>query len=355
MRLLELSYQDENWELQNLRFDSVNLIVGKNAVGKSRTLNTIDLLNNILKQSSFPNSNSSWKIIFENSKKELIVYQFTTNKNTQSIDYESIIINKELFLERKNNLAKIKSANTASWTTINPPKDKLVLHIRRDIIDYPYLEEIIAWAENSYGFKFGSITPDKKILGEENKHFWTLLTNNLTLPDMLNAINQTTIIEDLNKISYFIEKINVLKREISFEILIKEKNINNLIPYYHLSQGLFRTLYVLVYFEFLITQKQPVTIVIDDLCEGLDYERATKLGELLFEKCLNTNVQLIATSNDSFLMDVVDLKYWNVLQRKGKIVTAINNQNHADLFKKFKFTGLSNFDFFASDFIPQTI
>ena len=114
-------------------------------------------------------------------------------------------------------------------------------------------------------------------------------------------------------------------------------------------------MYILIYFVYLISQKQPVTIVIDDLCEGLDYERATKLGQLIFEKCLNTNVQLIATSNDSFLMDVVDLKYWNVLQRDGNVVTAINNQTHEALFKKFKFTGLSNFDFFASDYIQQAL
>ena len=95
--------------------------------------------------------------------------------------------------------------------------------------------------------------------------------------------------------------------------------------------------------------------MIDDLCEGLDYERATKLGKLIFNKCKDTNIQLIATSNDSFLMDVVDIKFWNVLQREGKVVTAINIQTHEALFKKFKFTGLSNFDFFASDYIKPKI
>ena len=92
----------------------------------------------------------------------------------------------------------------------------------------------------------------------------------------------------------------------------------------------------MIYLEYLIYRKKPATIVIDDLCEGLDYERATKLGKLVFNKCMNTNIQLIATSNDSFLMDVVDIKYWNVLQREGKTVTAINIQTHEALFKKFK-------------------
>jgi hypothetical protein len=56
-----------------------------------------------------------------------------------------------------------------------------------------------------------------------------------------------------------------------------------------------------------------------------------------------------------FLMDVVDLKYWNVLRRNGQVVTAINAKNHPNLFEDFKFTGLSNFDFFASDYIAQNL
>jgi hypothetical protein len=63
----------------------------------------------------------------------------------------------------------------------------------------------------------------------------------------------------------------------------------------------------------------------------------------------------VATSNDLFLMEVVDLKYWNVLRRKGMTVTAINNKNHPKVFQDFKFTGLSNFDFFASDYLNQEL
>lgn len=52
-------------------------------------------------------------------------------------------------------------------------------------------------------------------------------------------------------------------------------------------------------------------------------------------------------------MDIVDLQYWNILERHGEKVTPINTTNHPDLFEDFKFTGLSNFDFFASDYISH--
>jgi hypothetical protein len=52
-------------------------------------------------------------------------------------------------------------------------------------------------------------------------------------------------------------------------------------------------------------------------------------------------------------MDVVDIVHWNVLQRNASIVTALNAKSNPELFEKFRYTGLSNFDFFASDYISQ--
>ena len=52
-------------------------------------------------------------------------------------------------------------------------------------------------------------------------------------------------------------------------------------------------------------------------------------------------------------MDVVDLKYWNILRRNGNIVDSINHTTHPELFDDFEFTGLSNFDLFSSDYIAR--
>lgn len=122
-----------------------------------------------------------------------------------------------------------------------------------------------------------------------------------------------------------------------------------------LSQGMARCITLIVYVEFLIRKKTPAAIVIDDFGEGLDYLRATALGKMLFKRCLEYNIQLIATSNDSFLMNVVDIDYWNVLIRDGKTVKAINIENHPDIFEDFRFEGTSNFNFFASSYLPSRL
>ena len=54
-------------------------------------------------------------------------------------------------------------------------------------------------------------------------------------------------------------------------------------------------------------------------------------------------------------MDVVDIKYWNILFRKNKIVTSVNIIENTEIFEKFRFSGLNNFDLFSSDYLIQNL
>ena len=120
-----------------------------------------------------------------------------------------------------------------------------------------------------------------------------------------------------------------------------------------LSQGMSRALDLLTYVQYLLQSGKTSIFILDDLGEGLDYERATKLGKLLVEKLENSNIQFIATSNDSFLMDVIPIKYWNILRRDGNTVSSLNYQNSKERFDKFLMTGLSNFDLFSSNYLMR--
>ena len=120
-----------------------------------------------------------------------------------------------------------------------------------------------------------------------------------------------------------------------------------------LSSGMLRVLYLLCFLKFIKHDNRLSLLLIDDLGEGLDYGRATTLGKMVFENCESDGLQLVAGSNDAFLMEVVDLSKWQVLLRKNSQVIALNPSNSHDLFQQFRLTGLSNFDFFSSNIIDN--
>jgi ABC-type Na+ transport system ATPase subunit NatA len=355
MKLVKLTYIDPSWQLSSLELDSLNLIVAKNSIGKSRTLSTIDLLIKMITQKRNLNWGSRWTIEFINFQHQKILFEFATKfKDEGIVTHEKISIDGTKVLSRNNDTGSVilKNYLTKENDTIYPPSNKLTLHINRDVRKYPYLEDIVNWAEQSYGFKFGNISPYAKL----NEQEYDLLTAVEDIPNLYRALTKESkenVIKQFNEVGYNISNISIQDKIEYVIIYVKETGIEKALPHYKLSQGMFRTLSMIIYLEYLISRKRPSLIIIDDLCEGLDYERAKKLGMLIFDKCQGSEVQVIVTSNDSFLMDIVDTKYWNILKRTGKVVTAINNKNHQELFRKFRFTGLSNFDFFASDFIQQ--
>ena len=72
--------------------------------------------------------------------------------------------------------------------------------------------------------------------------------------------------------------------------------------------------------------------------------------KLIINKALESNVTLIMATNDRFVMNNVDIKYWSIMQRIGNISKVHNYRNSPDIFKDFEFTGLTNFDFFSTEF-----
>ena len=172
----------------------------------------------------------------------------------------------------------------------------------------------------------------------------------------LNDESKKIVVNDFNSLGYKIAEILLDKfpyRQDSDALYVVEDGLESRLSEYQLSQGMFRALALIVYIQHVVQNNYVSIILIDDLGEGLDYERATKLGKLLVEKLENSNIQFIATSNDSFLMDVIPIKYWNILQRDGNTVRALNYHNSKERFDKFLMTGLSNFDLFSSDYLMR--
>lgn len=346
MRLTHFSYHEIGWEISDeLPLQAVNLLVGKNAVGKSKTIRalskTIDFL--LQSQKTPVGENFGAYLVFEDNG-EMFHYAFHYMEN--EIIYENLTANKTFYIDRNQDTATLHDQ------PINPPANKLILHVRRDTVQYPYIEKIMLWAEQACGLSFNEID-----IASDDETFPYILGQQEELHTLVESMPQDAldhIISQAQSLDYPLSQIKAIAIiDTIKKVIFIEKGVDSLLIDKALSKGMFRTLYLLIYMEYLALQAHPSLLLIDDLCEGLDYDRSTKLGKLVFDFCLEHGIQLIASSNDTFLMDVIDLKYWNILQREGSKITSINMQNHPELFESFRFTGLSNFDFISSDYIQR--
>jgi energy-coupling factor transporter ATP-binding protein EcfA2 len=355
MQLVSFSYNTGSWKLNDLNLQAVNLIVGKNANGKSRALSAIDLLVGTISQKK-PVA-GTWKVRFQTRTGENFDYSVACKISgwpSPQITSEMLIVDGKPLLERKGDSCRVFSVLTKKWEEFTPPVNQLVLHVRRDIKAYPSFEQLIGWANNSYGFRFGTISPLNALSGTEYD-FMNPVEDLVDMFRQLNVQQKQQIITLLKEMGYEITEIKASIRTDIRLLEVTENGILKPIPHMGLSQGMFRIVALLVYFIYLVRVKKPQLITIDDLGEGLDYLRVVKLGKFIFESCQQEEVQLIATSNDGFLMNVVPIEYWNVLRRNGTEIVALNEKNNPELFENFAFTGLSNFDFFSSDYIDSKL
>jgi AAA domain, putative AbiEii toxin, Type IV TA system len=350
---------DENnnsWQLDALELTNFSLLVGRNSTGKTRTLTWFEILIGIINQPT-PDyfgilsglSSTEFRIDLEIDN-DLLSYYFSTKVQDISEEdegiigiFEKITYRNKVVLDRNLDETKIYSFSQDAFLQINPPNNKLVVHVRRDKKEFPFLEHLALWASKSFFYSFS---------GEAHN-----LGNFSPSHDELSSDSLENIKKDMNYLGYklndiFFREWGQGKKKLK-TLRFAESGLSKSLRTEELSQGMERVFDVLALIEELSKNKKALFIAIDNLSEGLDYERATKLGKLLVEKLENSNIQFIATSNDSFLMDVIPIKYWNILQRDGNTVRALNYQNSKERFDKFLMTGLSNFDLFSSDYLMR--
>ncbi len=351
MLLSKFSYKSiselGNWEIDNLYLNKFNLIVAKNATGKSMTLLEMSLISSFIKDVNFANDATifnQWELEFvENNSIINYTFSFDANPNANIKLRENLKVNNFTIIDRVNEQARIYSELTSKYLTVTPPDASLVISTRRDKYEFPVSEKIIKWCNGFQYIAFSHQENSDMEIEDVSENIIKLDKKRLTL-----------LVTDMNKLGYDLEYISVDKTKRFPQVSVKEKSLNHELDINELSSGMFRTISLLAYIELHLGKDNLTTIAVDDIGEGLDYERSTKLSRLLLEKLENSNIQFIATSNDSFLMDVIPIKYWNILQRNGNKVSSLNYQNSKERFDKFVMTGLSNFDLFSSDYLLQT-
>jgi hypothetical protein len=375
MKLKSITYsqfqgEKGEWEINKLTLVPINLLVGKNTSGKTRILNIIGNLGNLLAGDLKPaflsgNYNATFELGGK-TLKYILVY-----RDSKVVKEEVTFNGKKVIKRGRGGRGEILFEKTNKYVQFQTPQNELAVVARRDSVQHSFLEPLYRWGQSIRHFYFG--TP----MGREN---FAIIAKDRTMdfnPKDTSKVIQIyrkgitecgetfkkAILEDMAAIDFPLKDIGIaaptsiiLTTPIAGEVVcmfVKEKDLKGITEQPDMSQGMFRTLSIIIQLNYSQMTSKQNCILVDDIGEGLDFDRSCALIELLMRKLKRPSVQLIMATNDRFVMNKVPLKAWSLIRRRGGTAEVFNYTNSKDLFDEFKFTGLNNFDLLATNFLSE--
>jgi energy-coupling factor transporter ATP-binding protein EcfA2 len=377
MQLKEIEYKEfegdkKEWTLEPTSLGQINLIVGKNASGKTRILNVMSGLARLIagkQQVLFVSGDSRATLVTPNGKS--FVYELSMQNNLVNREY--LRCGNIQYLTREGSgPGKIRTEPKGEMVDFQIKPNQLAIFSKRDSLQYPFLEEIAAWAEGIEVYEFATLfgpnsigNPGLMVSMDQIKDSEKALGRDFAQREMLQllvaaAINKfgdsfkKSILSDMNNVGYDLEDIgvgvlsNVKIIPSPVGVWVKERDLQCNTEQNQMSFGMFRALSAVIRMTLPQFTNAPSAVFLDDVGEGLDFERSVGLIKTLIEKAEKGGFQLFMTSNDRFVMNEVPLKYWTVVIRIGSLVKVKNYENSRDEFEKFEKLGLNNFDYFVA-------
>ncbi|MCG7519748.1 AAA family ATPase [Ruegeria sp. Ofav3-42] len=381
MRLQSISYSEHKnlpseWVLEQMDLCDQNLIVGRNATGKSRTLSVIFALSNLLSGRSKSLADGVWDVVFADEVGEL-AYQLEVKD--RKVQKERLIrqVGKDVTIlidrgqDGEGEIRLERKSNDPELVEFQAPTDQIAVSSRQDKIQHPYLIPLSDWGKKTFHLN----------LDKASRKTLTLLVHSSVQQDSGDPSYQAEVVElmrrgveefdgfgdaiaaDLRTVGYPVTKIGTKKVEKFYPqdpvpgdligLYLREEDLECDVEQFNISSGMFAAIATIVHVNYRLRKNELSCLVADDVGDGLDFERSSKLVTLLIEKSKNEGFQLILASNDRFILNSVPLEHWNVLRRSGHVVKAFNVRNSKEKFEEFEFTGLSNFDLLATDFLSN--
>lgn len=373
MRLKSLKFTEgegapQEWRLDKLSFGARMLVVGKNSAGKSRTLSVVAGLAKFIASSqpiAMPLS-GNYSAVFDWNGAE---YVYNLLFRNGQVEDEQIIISGESHLSRGvGGIGKIKAEKIGGQIDFQVPPNLLAASARRDSIQHSFIEPLFDWASSLRYYQFGRIQKGNLVIfiptalpvDERDQNAVVGIFRDgrkLFGEKYVEAIKS-----DLAAIDYHVNEIEVAPPiTLRFApggpepmgITVKERDLEGITDQIGMSEGMFRVLAILIHVNFARFKGSASSVLIDDVGEGLDFDRSCRLIELLRARAGEYDFQLIMSTNDKFVMNEVPLEEWTVLHRSRNVVHVRNHENSRAAFDDFRFTGLSNFSFFEMNAIEM--
>ncbi len=357
--------QSKEWLLSKSSFNRISLIVGKNASGKTRTLNIISGLANLLRSEStvFGNGEYDVDFIFGEDK-----YNFKITMDNYQVTRELLTCNEEELLVRdEEGKGTIYTKEVDKRLKFNVSNDQIASVVKRDSEQHEFLEPLHLWAESVLHYRFAddiekgtfiAFTKNAIVQPRYKYHSIVLLKKGI---DKFGEKFKSNILLDMKAVGYVINDVDIKQPDdvIITEgppvhcLYVQEEDLSCVTEQTSMSNGMFRALSLLIKLNYILLENQDYVLSVDDIGEGLDFNRSKDLVDLVINKARSKKMQLIMSTNDQFIMNGVPLDYWSIADRKGSTVNIINIDVEPEVFEKFKFVGLNNFEFFASEFYKK--
>lgn len=375
MPLNSLSYTEFEgdprfWKLEQCDLAPINLVVGRNATGKTRVINVIDGLCRLLSGRS--------ATIFQSGKYEA---EITLSGKAYSLNMEFAhghVIKESLKVDGTERLTRDHTGKgeifyEAEGKSIEfqLPPTVIALQQRRDELQHSFVIELSKWALGAQTYLFGSSLGKDVLVGLGNLQTSVSQREGpREANDLVRAYTKAfekhskpfdmAVIADMQYLGYELTDVgatdirqfpgaaNLPFPEPIIGMFVTESDRGVPLSQMEMSQGMFRALALIIHINIAAFDKQRTLVLVDDIGEGLDYERSAGLIDVLIRHAKESDLQVIMTSNDRFVMNRVPLEHWVLLRRDRAIVRAYTARNSQKQFEDFKYMGLSNFDFFAS-------
>ena len=358
------------WRIEGLTFQPINLIVGRNASGKSKALGLLRELAALLSGSSPDGKSGSYVARFRDPESAYAL----AIRDTRVLHEELTIEGDKKLTREEDGTGQIYFTGLGQLVSFQYPERTPVCGNRHDLIQHPYLEPLYAWSKAVYYYEFSSSAFGKDEMHAVPNRMLEQRPPHEAFNDAIGAVHldafggnlRASIVRDMNHLGYPITAVgteNILPpldptmRIDSVYLYVNEAGLGDAINQFDMSDGMFRALSILIEVTYATMTGTPSLVLIDDIGDGLDYERSCLLIKLLIEKAKTSGIQLVMATNDRFVMNNVPLEHWSILVRqpseRGTLVKVHNYANSKKAFDEFAYTGLNNFDFFATGFFEQ--
>lgn len=340
-------------------FDNVNLLVGKNAAGKSRALTAIreiaDLFAGKVNLGQVPHLTERFELIFEDGD---VKYEYLLDFKKTIIIEEILVVSGKKILDRSAGI--LDSPNIGREILANI-KDTVLAATVKDQQGNSVFEPLVTWGKSITNFLFSghlkktSLSKDYKLpishggMIEDAAFFVNTFHKGR---DAFGEAYVSEIRKKMQDIGYNISNLNIEETDKGFGLCVEEDG-KYIVSQRDMSQGMFRTLCLLIQLTYIHLSGQSICILVDDIGEGLDFSRLSGLIDILTEVLKDSNIQFFLTTNDRYVMNKIPLRYWTVIDRQRSLSVFYNYENSKEIFDEFEYTGLSNFDFFTTDFYRE--